>query len=665
MKNRSASSTPAASQPLIALRQLGKHYPNGGELVRALDGINLEIHRGEFIAIMGQSGSGKSTLMHILGCLDRPSTGEYVLDGQSIGECSAEQLAVIRRHVFGFVFQRYNLLTTESALENVAVPALYAGMGRGERQQRAARLLKRLGLEQRLNHKPAQLSGGQQQRVSIARALINGAEVILADEPTGALDSRSGQEVLALLKELHAEGTTVILITHDAQVAAHAHRQIVLADGRMVSDVVSVPAAAEPVSAEKTATDEPPISRGPRWPRLAAFGEAVHMALRSLRANLLRTALTLLGVVIGVASVVALLALGEGSKQQVLSSIEAQGTNLLLVFPGSNAGRARDGGDVVSLKRGDVAAIAALDGVEDAVGERRSSGNLRYGSKDYRAEITGVDAGFAAVREWQMARGSFFDRDDVERYASVIVLGQTVVDNLFLPGDDPLGQYLLVDNALFQVVGILKPKGANSWGNDMDNVALIPVTTGSIRLYGGDHLSTITIKVASSGLVPAAEEAVTKLLEQRHLGQEFRVRNTASLLEMVSTTQNTLALLLGSVAAISLVVGGIGVMNIMLVSVTERTREIGVRMATGARQVDILLQFNIEAIVVCCIGGLLGVATGIGVALIFASFGQSVIFTLTPSLMAFGCAVATGVLFGYLPARKAARLDPVIALAAE
>lgn len=658
--SRATSTGGETALPLLELRGIAKHYRSGGEIVRALDNVDLTIHRGEYIAIMGQSGSGKSTLMHVLGCLDTPTGGEYRVVGENVATFDADQLARVRRNFFGFVFQRYNLLGTGSALENVEIPAIYAGRPRAERSARAALLLQRLGLGERLGHTPGQLSGGQQQRVSIARALMNEAPVILADEPTGALDSRSGEEVLELLDELHRQGVTVILITHDAQVAARARRIIHISDGRIVSDS-GVDGNADPSpSAEPSASAD----REDGHLRLgAALEEALHMAMRSLRANVFRSVLTLLGVVIGVAAVVALMALGEGSKQQVLNSIEAQGTNLLMVRP--PPGRMRDGSENATMTRDDALALVGLPHIVEVVSERRSSGNLRFGNRDHRTEITGVDAGFSRARDWPMAAGTFFSDEDIARYASVMVLGQTVVDNLFEPGQNPVGSYVLVQNALFQVIGVLGAKGAGSWGNDLDDVALVPVTTGALRLYGGTHLSSITVKVDSSENVPLAEQLVMEKLTSRRPGEEFSVRNTASLLETVSATQNTMALLLGSVAAISLLVGGIGVMNIMLVSVTERTREIGVRMATGARGRDILLQFNIEAVVVCCIGGLLGIVCGMAIAKGLGYFGQAAVFTPMPSVMAFGCALATGLIFGYLPARKAARLDPVKALAAE
>ena len=647
--------------PLLQLRHVSKHYRNGSEIVKALDDVSLDIHAGEFVAIMGQSGSGKSTLMHILGCLDRPSEGDYLIGDdsakrQDVGRLSKDELAEVRRNFFGFVFQRYNLLTTESAVENVEIPAIYAGVSKSDRRERALNLLNTLGLQGRTHHRPNELSGGQQQRVSIGRALMNGAPVILADEPTGALDQQSGQEVLKLLEELNRQGTTIILITHDSQVANRARRQIHLSDGRITHD-------SGPDTATRVGELPPPASSDGYLHFWGSVTEAVRMAFRSLHANIFRTALTLLGVVIGVASVVALLAIGEGSKQQVLSSIEAMGTNLLLVRPGRHGMRGAEG--VGTLTRDDANLIAELSHVEAVMPERNDSGNLRFKNQDYRSQITGTTAAYAEARSWEMSQGTFFSEQDVDGYASVMVLGQTVVDSLFINGENPIGQYVLIKNALFEVIGVLAPKGATSWGRDMDDVVLVPLTTGSIRLFSGQHLDSISVKVDSSANIDAAEAAITELLGSRHMEDAFRIRNTASLLDAVSETQNTLALLLGSVAAISLLVGGIGVMNIMLVSVTERTREIGVRMATGARRNDILLQFNIEATVVCCLGGVLGIVVGMGVAKSTEYFGQVAIFTPMPSLLAFSCAVTTGLVFGYLPARKAANLDPVMALSAE
>ena len=651
-----AAIVPAAkTQALLRLAQVSRHYGQGEAKVVALDRTDLEIHAGEFVAIVGQSGSGKSTMMNILGCLDRPSSGHYEVLGRDVATLSPDELAALRRDAFGFVFQRYNLLTDASAAENVEIPAAYAGLSKHERRAQALKLLDKLGLADRANHRPGELSGGQAQRVAIARALVNDAPVILADEPTGALDSQSGRDVLALLEELNAEGRTVILITHDPGIAAHAHRIIELRDGRIVAD-----------STRKTDAKAPmPRALGARQALgfVSEVSEAIKMALRSMRSNLFRTALTLLGVVIGVAAVIAMLAIGDGSKQDVLDRIAAMGSNQLSVRPGFSG--FRGSGDIATLTPEDAEALRAIPDVLYVSPDRSSTQVLRAGSLDYRSSVQGVWPDFQPLRDWPLASGSFITDEDVRGYAPVIVLGQTVVQNLFPDGRDPLGSFVLVRNVPFEVIGVLAAKGASSWGQDQDDVTLIPLSTGFMRLFGQSFLGSITVKVASDAAMERTEQAITALLTDRHRTVDFQVRNTASLQEAVSATADTMTALLGSVAAISLIVGGIGVMNIMLVSVTERTREIGIRMATGARRRDILMQFNIEAIVVCGIGGLLGVALGLGVGQIVEKFGMSVAFSPGPALLAFTCAFLTGVIFGYLPARKAAHMDPVTALAFE
>ncbi|PKQ03978.1 MAG: macrolide ABC transporter permease/ATP-binding protein MacB [Alphaproteobacteria bacterium HGW-Alphaproteobacteria-11] len=642
------------TRPLIEIRNVARVYRTGDTEVRALDGVSLTIRAGEFVAIMGQSGSGKSTLMNILGCLDRPTSGKYLVGGTDVAMLSGDALAALRRDTFGFVFQRYNLLATMTATENVELPAVYAGQNKDVRNARARALVARLGLGDRSEHRPNELSGGQQQRVSIARALMNDAQVILADEPTGALDSQSGAEVLALLKELNAEGRTVLLITHDPQVASHADRLVRLADGRVLDD-----------TATTTETRAPHVAPRPAGtPQIfgADVGEAVKMAFRSLRMNLFRTALTLLGVVIGVGAVVAMLAIGDGSKANVMERIQSMGTNLLSIRAGGPGVRAAE---VATLTVEDLEAILELPNVVAAIPERSTSATMRFGNVDYRTQIQGTWPEFPIVNDWELAEGAFFHRADVTGYRPVIVLGKTVADIMFPNGENPVGQYVLVQNVPFEVAGVMKAKGAAMFGRDQDDVALVPISTGFMRLFGRQYLSSISVKVSDAALINETQADIEALLRVRHGTEDFQVRNTASILEMAEATQNTLTILLGSVAAISLLVGGIGVMNIMLVSVTERTREIGIRMATGARKLDIMLQFNTEALVVCGIGGLAGVLIGLGAAGLAQWSGMSVAYSATPAIMAFTCAFLTGLLFGYLPARKAANLDPVVALASE
>ena len=644
------------SGTILELTDVHKHYQNGDSTVRALDGVSLSIERGEFVAIMGQSGSGKSTLMNIIGCLDRPTSGSYRVLGKEAAHLSPDELAALRRETFGFVFQRYNLLATATAGENVQIPSVYAGLAKHKRTERAVKLLERLGLGDRTDHRPAELSGGQQQRVAIARALVNDPPVILADEPTGALDSHSGDEVLALLKQLHAEGRTIILITHAENVAQHAGRIVRIQDGRILED--SGPTKEH---ARTTAAEDRNLRQGVSL--AASVQEALVTAWRSLRVNLFRTVLTLLGIIIGVAAVVAMLAVGEGSRQKVLDRISSFGTNLMLIRPGAVG--IRNTGDIATLVPDDAAAIKALPNVEAALPERSGRATVRLGNIDYQTSVQGTGEDFPSARDWPVAEGQFFNSDDMKHYAAVVVLGRTVAKTMFPNGDNPVGKYVLLKNVPFVVTGVMTEKGASPNGSDQDDVIFVPISTGLVRLFGKNYLSSITLKVKDAADIEATQQSVENLLRERHKTEDFSVRNMASFLQAAMETQDTFTLLLGTVAAISLLVGGIGVMNIMLVSVVERTREIGIRMATGARMRDILLQFNIEAAVVCAAGGILGILIGIAAGMILRYSGMAVIFSVTPAVLAFACASATGLIFGYLPARKAAQLDPVIALASE
>jgi macrolide transport system ATP-binding/permease protein len=607
---------------------------------------------------MGASGSGKTTLMNLLGCVDRPTTGTYRFMGEDVSGLAPDELARLRREAFGFVFQSYNLIATATAVENVEVPAIYSGLPHRERRSRAEQLLGALGLADRLAHRPSELSGGQQQRVSIARALMNGGRIILADEPTGALDSHAGDEVMRLLEELSQRGHTIVLITHAPEVARHARRIIELRDGLVVGDTgpgPAVPAASPPA--------EPGGANGGSL--IADAVEAAKTAVRALRVNLFRTVLTLLGIVIGVGSVIAMLAVGDGAKRSVLDRMGALGTNLMVVRPWSPTQRGWGSGAIATLLPADADAIAELPNVLAAVPEQGGSVTIRFGTSDYQTSATATAADYPVARAWPVVKGTFFSASDVRTYSTVVVLGRTVVDAIFPPGVDPVGKHVLINNVVFQVVGVMGVRGASPWGSDQDDVVFVPLTTGSLRLFGQRHLRAITVAVDDVARIGETQDEVTALVQARHRATDFQIRNMAQIIETASETQNTLTILLGSIAAISLLVGGIGVMNIMLVSVTERTREIGIRMATGARMRNILQQFLTEALVVSLIGGLIGVALGLAAAAVIAAFGTPIEYSAGPVLLAFGCAFATGLVFGFMPARKAAGLDPVVALAAE
>ncbi len=663
-ENEPAAASGEIAIPLIELRKIHRIFKtDGGVEVHALRGIDLKIYPGEFLAIVGQSGSGKSTLMNILGCLDRPTDGTYLFAGRDIRSFDADGLAWLRREAFGFVFQSYNLLGTATAEENVEVPAVYAGLSHKERRVRGEALLTSLGLGERLDHRPTQLSGGQQQRVSIARAMMNGGQVILADEPTGALDSQSGVEVMALLESLAREGHTVILITHDSDVAAHADRIIEFRDGEIVSD--SGPAEGVVDPAKNRALRDLFLSRKITSP-LAGVSEAIRMALRSLKANIFRTILTLLGIVIGVASVVAMLAIGEGARQDIVDRISQIGTNRLTLQPARISGQRRSMPSTLTLE--DAEAISEdLPNILGTLPQLQGNYTIRYQRQDYSTTVTAITDNMPEVNNWPLARGVFFTKEDSTNYTPVAVLGSTVASEIFPNGEDPLGEYILISNIPFQVIGVLTSKGGSGGfgGGDQDDVVFVPFKTGALRLMGQSYANNISVFVDDIDQIEQTENNLIEYMTARHGTEDFRIFNSAELLETVSASQDTFTILLGSVAAISLLVGGIGVMNIMLVSVTERTREIGIRMATGARQTDIMSQFLSEAIVVSGIGGIIGVLTGIGVGYILIAFEVSIRFTSMPMILAFCCATATGLVFGFAPARKAARLDPVVALANE
>ena len=715
-----------AAPVLIELREVRKRFGghDGVPEVEILHGIDLRIRAGEYVAIVGASGSGKTTLMNILGCLDRPSSGEYLFQGEAVSGLDDDALAALRREVFGFVFQGYHLIGTSSALDNVAMPARYAGVSEQARHERAAALLSRLGLTERLQYLPHQLSGGQQQRVSIARALVNGGRVILADEPTGALDSTSGEQVMQQLDELAAAGHTLILITHDPAVAARARRIISMADGRIVGDATApvggkarplpetgravaddsllvrhadapvrkggrpcaeapaeVPAdvpteapadlsdlhplrgrGGEPAPAGHPAQDLPALRGRGRLPLLADLPEILRSAWRVMRLNRLRTGLTLLGIIIGVASVIVMLAVGQGSQEKVLAEMQTFGLRTIYIFREwlSDTQQARP------LSMADVAAVQQVPNVEQASPVIDQNGIIvRHGNRTLRTNLSATTRHFAQALNWPVSQGTLLETEDEHDLRKVVLLGERVREALFGAHGQAVGQEILVGNVPFRVIGVMAPKPAPFPEDDVNNQVIVPVGAAAVRLVGSMELSRINVVIRDMRHAAETEAAIVKTLTARHGRKDFNILNQAQAVQQLAQANRTLTLMLGLIAAISLLVGGIGVMNVMLMTVRERTREIGIRIATGARQADILRQFLVEAMLLTGIGGTVGVSGGLLIGLGLKALGIPMAFSPLAAAMAFGCAVATGVIFGFMPARQAARLDPVRALAGE
>lgn len=644
------------STPLLELHHVRREYPSGEGVFAALKDINLVIEAGEMVAIVGQSGSGKSTLMNVLGCLDRPTSGTYKVSGRVTSDLEPDELAALRREHFGFIFQRYHLLGDLTAAGNVEVPAVYAGRSREQRGQRAREILARLGLADRTSHRPSQLSGGQQQRVSIARALMNGGEVIFADEPTGALDSASGEEVMRILQELHSQGHTIILVTHDTQVAEHAERIIEIHDGDIIAD------RRKPREAVGT-PHERPVPEGSAWQQAVdRFREAFRMAVLAMAAHKLRTFLTMLGIIIGIASVVSVVALGRGSQERILSQISTLGTNTLTIFPGQSFGDMRSG-KIQTLKDSDANALAELSYIDSVTPSVSTSVTARYRNVAATAQVSGVGGEYFRVRGLELIRGALFDAADVRRLEQVAVIDKNTEETLFPNGEDAIGKVVLLGQVPVQIVGIVGTQQQGFGGSDSLTV-YAPYTTVMSRMLGQSFLSNVSVRIADNVSTDAASAAVTALLTRRHGTQDFFISNSDQIRQTIESTSQTTTLLIAAIAVISLVVGGIGVMNIMLVSVTERTSEIGVRMAVGARQSDILQQFLIEAVLVCLVGGVIGVLLSLLVGVVFSFVPSSfqLSYSVTSIVAAFACSTLIGVGFGFLPARRASSLDPVEAL---
>jgi len=685
------AASPVSVPAFLELRAIRRQFTTGDQVLTVLKDVDLTIEAGEMVAIVGASGSGKSTLMNVLGCLDRPTSGTYRIAGTDTRSLSPDELAHLRREYFGFVFQRYHLLADLNAIGNVETPAIYAGTELGSRRQRSIALLKLLGLGDRMHHRPNQLSGGQQQRVSIARALMNGGKVILADEPTGALDRQSGEDVMQILQDLNALGHTVIIVTHDMNVAQHARRIVQISDGEIIADTeqqqIIAGAAAATEEADTTVAagqargdgSEAAPARQTRLPQmaqidvqesrwggiLARFLEALRMAVIAMNAHRLRAFLTMLGIVIGIAAVISVVALGNGSQQRILADISAIGTNTIEIFPGSGFGDQRSS-KVQTLLPADAAALGEQGYIDSVTPTVSTSGTLRYGSIAVTGLISGVGDAFFQVRGLAVEAGKSFNDDSIAQSSQEAVIDPNTKAQLFPDGEQPIGKVILLGSVPFRIIGVTAVR-QTGFGNDENLNVYIPYTAAMNRLLGQSYLKNITVRISNDISDTAAQAGIERLLLQRHGRKDFYLFNASSLRQTIESTTATMTLLIAMIAVISLIVGGIGVMNIMLVSVTERTREIGVRMAVGARRSDILQQFLIEAILICLVGGVLGVAAALLIGVGFAHFSTSFSMIFSPASIVFAFLSATliGLVFGFLPARSAAHLDPVDALSRE
>jgi len=652
---------------IIKLTNVLKTYNTGGASVNALVGVSLNVAAGEFVAIMGPSGSGKSTLLHLLGLLDTPDKGSHKLLGTEVSNLTDVQSATLRNRLFGFVFQQFHLLRRVSAVENAELPLIYAG--KREVIENAHKKLDEVGLGKRKKHKPSELSGGEQQRVAIARALVNDPMIIFADEPTGNLDTKSATEIMRILEKLNKSGKTIIMVTHEEEIAKYAGRIITMRDGRILSDKAghktgNAPENAMPDLSMKEIMRHEHSSLG-----RIEFAEHFRQSLRAILSNKVRSFLSVLGILFGVAAVIAMLALGEGARVSIQESLKTLGSNLLSIRAGSAKvhGVAREAGSVTRFGFGDVEAIRELKGLVSRVSAYvNGAGQIVYGNENWNTTIRGVGVDFGEMRATIPEIGRWFTREEIIGRQKVVILGTTVAEKLF-GKKNPIGETIKINRIYFKVIGIAPEKGFRGH-HDNDDTVYIPVTTAMYRVLGKDYLGSIYVEVKEQGMINETQERINQIIRKRHKLHKddedtFYIRNMSEIQEMLTSTTRTMGTLLGSIAAISLLVGGIGIMNIMLVSVTERTREIGLRKAIGACKKDIMSQFLIEAVVMTFTGGLMGIALGAGTALILSIFaGWATKVSLFSIILATTFSVAVGIGFGLWPAKKASELEPIEAL---
>lgn len=692
----------------VRIKDLRKDYQVGGEPLHVLKGINLEVPEGDYVAIMGPSGSGKSTFLNVLGCLDSATSGIYELGGEDVSKMDDDRLAQVRSENIGFVFQSYNLITSLTVLENIEAPLYYRGTIQPEEQARCIALADRVGLKDRLDHRPSELSGGQQQRAGIARSLVNRPKFILADEATGNLDSVTTAEILDLIDELNREGTTIIMVTHEEDVANRARRIVRLKDGVVRSDTRHrevewkgpVDSGIKPVA--ERAAPPPRKSWSPavwmqQWIRPWALG------VKTLYLHPMRSMLTILGIFIGVASVIWLLAIGEGISRKAQEEIARMGAKNVIVSTVMPAGDSKSARRLYGVTKEDYEDLAhTVPSVKKTIPYRElSQADCEYGGRSLMVPLRGVTPDYAAWKSLAVRKGNFITDPHVAEEAKVCVLGSKVASDLFLH-EDPIGKSVQISgystSDFFVVVGVVGVPGelqdasgepAAQTGSDTV-VAYVPLSTywrNVFDFYGRSErgiptVTKVVFEVENPTQVLETASIIRRRLDETHDQDDFEVVVPLELLKRAENTRVMFIAMLGLVAAISLVVGGIGIMNIMLATVTERTREIGIRRALGARRSDITRQFLVETIVLSVVGGCVGIVAGFlarpavtGLrGFLLATFPEMMkdapesIMTMVPIVvpwsipLAFGISVAVGVIFGMYPANKAAAMDPIQAL---
>ncbi len=642
---------------MLEVKNLVKTYSSGDVAFRALDDVSLKIEEGEFVAIMGPSGSGKSTLLHILGFLDSPDSGAYLFNGQDTSKFSDTQYAALRKNYIGFVFQQFHLLPRTTSINNVSLPLIYSG--RKDLKDRPAKMLTDVGLGTKFYNMPNELSGGERQRVAIARSLVNDPEVIMADEPTGNLDSKSETEIMNILLDLNKKGKTVIMVTHEESLGLQAKRVVRLKDGKIISDTRK--ATTSPIK-KSPPLPSLPLNDNHDVPQTAQFIDYIRQSFQMIFSNKVRSFLSMLGIMIGVATVVAMLALGAGAKKSISDSLNQMGTNMLSIQPDHR----NESGVQVTFTLKDMTDILTIPYVKRVAPLVNGSVMLIVGNKNLSSRVQGTTPDEAGMRNSMPTYGRMFTIEESQSRSKVAVIGSTVASELF-GSEDPVGKSIKINRINFLIIGVLPVLGGNSF-QDRDNVVMIPVNTAMYRLFGKTSYDSLDIEISQTDQVSEAQDQVSQMIIKKHgLTPEqenaFRIMNMAELQDTVKKTANSLTFLLSFIASLSLLVGGIGIMNIMLVSVTERTREIGIRKAIGARKRDVMMQFITEAIIMTFSGGLMGIIFGVSIAFILSKLANWVI-VVTPSAVFLSTAfsVSIGLIFGILPAKKAANLNTIDAL---